>query len=301
MSAPEIFDRALLVQRRDRAARGFDDVSYLVGAAMDDLLERLAFIKRDFRDVLVLGAHTGGPARALRRAMPDARVLEADASAAMLASCDGPSVLADEEALPFEREAFDCVIAPMTLHGVNDLPGALWQVQSILKPDGLLLGALLGGRTLDALAVAVMQAEAELTGGASPRVMPRIDVRQLGGLMQRAGFAMPVVDAVPLTVTYADPLRLMREIKAMGASNCLAGRARTPMTRGLLAAIAAAYQAEAGAPDGRVAATFEMLFMTGWAPHPDQPRALKPGSATHSLAEALGTREIPAGEKPGGA
>jgi len=302
MSVPDLFDRKLVTMRRDRAACGEDvGQDFVLVRVMEDLAERLAFINRTFADVAIVGAHHGVPGRILRQALPSARVVELDASQAMLGRCDGPTVLADEESLPLAEQSVDCIIAPLTLQFVNDLPGALWQIQHALKPDGLFLGAMTGGATLQELRQAMLEAEGALRDGVSPRVAPVVDVREVGGLLQRAGFALPVTDSDAFVVTYDTPLDLMRELKAMGASNALAARSRTPMTRGLLMAAAQAYAHIAPSEaTGRIQATFEVITLTGWAPHPDQPRPLKPGSATHRLADALGTQERATGDKPGG-
>ncbi|MEO1719054.1 MAG: methyltransferase domain-containing protein [Pseudomonadota bacterium] len=287
MDVPRLFDRSLVAHRRNRSATSSPDAGFLLDRAVDDALERLAIVTRDFTDILVLGAHDGRAGRRLRAAYPQATVLEVDHAADLLALADGPTLVADEEALPFEAEQFDLVVSPLVLHAVNDLPGVLSQIQRCLRPDGLLVGALAGGRTLEELADAMLTAEAEQTGAVSMRVAPRIDVRQLGSLLQRAQFALPVVDSDVVSTTYASPLHLMREVKAMGASNALAERPRTPMTRGLLLRACEVYAERYADDDGRVRATFEVLTMTGWAPHPDQPKPLKPGSATHRLADAL--------------
>ena len=300
-AVPVIFDRALWVARRDRAAPQFEACDYLLARVMEDIIDRLAFIARDFREVLVLGAHDGSPARALRQALPASRITSSDWSAAMLARCEPPVVRADEERLAehFDVASFDAVIAPLTLQYVNDLPGALRQIRDILRPDGLFIGVVPGGRNLEELGAATLVAEIEVRGGGSPRVAPRIDVRDLGSLLQRAKFALPVTDSDTVTVTFATALDLMRDLRAMGAGHCLAERARVPMTRGLLMRAAQIYADRFAQPDGRIPATFEFLTMTAWAPHPDQQRPLKPGSASHRLADFLGTQEHPAGDKTG--
>ena len=177
------------------------------------------------------------------------------------------------------------------MHLVNDLPGTLVQIRRILKPDGLFLGAVLGGATLTELRQAFVAAEAEMEGGASPRVAPFADVRDLGGLLQRAGFALPVVDADVVTVAYPTPLHLMREIRAMGASNMLAERRRVPLRRATLLRAAAIYAERFSRADGRVTATFEILTLTGWCPHESQQKPLRPGSATARLSDSLGVPE----------
>ncbi len=208
-------------------------------------------------------------------------------------------IVADEEALPFAPASLDLFVSGLVLHHVNDLPGTLVQVRRALKPDGLLLAALLGGETLKELREAWLIAEDEVSGGASPRVAPFADVRDLGGLLQRAGFALPVADTDVVRVTYASPLDLMREIKAMGASNVLTARRRVPVTRKLLFRAAEIYSERFALADGRVPATFEIITLTAWVPHVSQQKPLQPGSAKARLADALGVKEQGAGEKTG--
>lgn len=292
MSAPhDIFDRVLLVRRRDRVARGAAAHDFLLRRVADDLVERLAIVRRSFPLVLNLGAHHGLLGRRVREIAGVETVIDMESSAKLLALCDGPAVLADEEALPFAAGSLDLVVSGLSLHLVNDLPGTLVQVRRALKPDGLLLAALLGGATLSELREAWLAAETEIEGGASPRVAPFADVRDLGGLLQRAGFALPVVDSDTVTVHYPSPLALMGDLKAMGASNMLAQRRRKPVTRGLLARACEIYIERFGRAGGRVPASFEILTLTAWAPHESQQRPLRPGSAQMRLAQALGVKE----------
>ena len=292
MSAPhDIFDRVLLVRRRDRVARGAAAHDFLLRRVADDLVERLAIVRRSFPLVLNLGAHHGLLGRRVREIAGVETVIDMESSAKLLALCDGPAVLADEEALPFAAGSLDLVVSGLSLHLVNDLPGTLVQVRRALKPDGLLLAALLGGATLSELRGAWLAAETEIEGGASPRVAPFADVRDLGGLLQRAGFALPVVDSDTVTVHYPSPLALMGDLKAMGASNMLAERRRKPVTRGLLARACEIYIERFGGAGGRVPATFEILTLTAWAPHESQQKPLRPGSAQARLAQALGVKE----------
>jgi SAM-dependent methyltransferase len=200
-------------------------------------------------------------------------------------------VLARLDALPLAPASLDLVVSGLSLHLIDDLPGALIQIRQALRPDGLLLAALLGGRTLAELREAWLLAEDEMAGGASPRVAPFADVRDLGGLLQRAGFALPVVDSDTVPVTYANPLALMQDLKGMGASNMLSDRRRVPVARGLVMRAAEIYVERNGLADGRVPATFEILTLTAWAPHESQPQPLKPGSAKSRLADALGVPE----------
>jgi SAM-dependent methyltransferase len=292
----DIFDRALLVRRRDRVAAGARDHEFLLARVADDLVERLAAVQRRFPVALDLGAYHGLIGRRLRQVPGVEMVVEAEPSARLLAQCEAPRVQAGEEALPFRDQSLDLVVSGLSMHLVNDLPGALVQVRRALKPDGLFLAALLGGSTLSELRTALLAAEEELEGGASPRVAPFADVRDLGALLQRARFALPVVDADTVTVTYADPLALMREVRAMGAANALRTRRRAPLRRATLMRALALYQERFGLPNGRVPATFEIVTLTAWAPHESQQQPLQPGTAKVRLADALGTVELPTGD-----
>lgn len=299
MSSPiVIFDRALLARRRDRIAPGIAAHDFLLARVADDLAERLTVVRRQFATVLDLGAHHGLLGRRIAALPGVERVIETDPSPRLLAQCSGHKVLADEEALPFADASFDLVVSGLALQLVNDLPGTLIQIRRALRPDGLMLAALLGGSTLQELREAFLAAEAEVDKGASPRVAPFADVRDLGGLLQRAGFALPVADADAVEVAYASPLALMRDLKAMGAGNVLMARRRAPLRRETLARACAIYQERFARPDGRVTATFEIITLTGWVPHDSQQKPLRPGSAAMRLADALGTDEKTAGEKP---
>jgi SAM-dependent methyltransferase len=293
MSVQNIFDRRLIVERRNRAAGRIASHDFLLQRVADDLVERLAAVNRRFPNAASLGAYHGLIGRRLRRVPAIELVTDVEAAGRLLAQCDGPRVQAVEEALPFADQSLDLVVSGLSLHLVNDLPGALIQIRRALKPDGLLLAALLGGATLSELRTAFLVAEEEMEGGASPRVAPFADVRDLGGLLQRAGFALPVADSDTVTVTYRDPLALMLELRAMGASNALAERSRRPLRRATLARAVEVYRERFGLPDGRVPATFEIVTLTGWAPHPSHPKPLRPGSATTRLADVLGKGGAP--------
>ena len=208
-------------------------------------------------------------------------------------------VVADEEALPFRDGSLDLVVSALALQFVNDLPGTLIQIRRALKPDGLLLAALIGGDSLTELRAAFAAAEAEVEGGVSPRVAPFADLRDLGALLQRAGFALPVTDVDRVTVRYASPLALMHDLRRMGAANALVERRRAPLRRATLRRMLEIYAERFADADGRIRATFEIVWLSGWAPHESQQQPLAPGSAKTRLADALRTREIPAGEKAG--
>jgi SAM-dependent methyltransferase len=294
-----IFDRKLLARRRARAAAQIKDCDFLLQRAAGDIVERLRLVRRQFPVVLDLGAHHGLLGRRIGALPGVSVVIEADLSPELLAQCAGLRVVADEEFLPFRESSFDLVVSGLSLHFVNDLPGALLQIRRALKPDGLFLAAMLGGQTLTELRHAFVLAEDEVEGGASPRVAAFADVRDLGGLLQRAGFALPVSDVDAFIVTYSSPLRLMQELKEMGASNMLVERRRRFMTRRTLTRAAEIYVERFGRPDRRVPATFEIITLTGWAPHESQQQPLRPGSARMRLADALGTTEISTGVKAG--
>jgi SAM-dependent methyltransferase len=300
-SPPRLFDRALHRRRLDRAAPRYGEADFLKARACADMVERLEAIMRSFTVAVDLGARSGAFAKAL--AQSDARervglLIEADMSARMLALRGGLRVQADEERLPFAAESLDLIVSTLALHWTNDLVGALIQIRQALKPDGLFIGALLGGSSLVELRQSLLAAEAELSGGAGLRVSPFADALDGAGLLQRAGFALPVADVDRVTVRYTHPLKLIADLRAMGETNVLVERARQPLSRAVLARACEIYAERFSDPDGRVRATFDLIILTGWAPHPDQQQPLRPGSAKMRLADALHTREIPAGEKP---
>jgi len=292
MSNPHpIFDAALLQHRRDRAAPTADAHDFLLQRVADDLAERLSIVRRAFPQAADLGSHHGVVARRIAACPNVGRLVSFDPSPALLAQAPAPRVQGSLEALPFAEAALDLVVSGLSLQLIDDLPGTLLQIRRALKPDGLLLAALLGGETLRELRDAWLLAETEVLGGASPRVVPFADVRDLGGLLQRAGFALPVADSDLVRATYASPLALMADLKGMGASNMLVERRRVPVTRRLLQRACDIYTERFALADGRVPATFEILTLTAWAPHASQPQPLKPGSAKARLADALGVRE----------
>ncbi|MFN3868255.1 MAG: methyltransferase domain-containing protein [Hyphomicrobiaceae bacterium] len=285
------FDRALLHRRRSRVAGQASSADFLLHRVADDLADRLEIVQRTFPLAANIGAHHGVLSRRLRQVSSVGVMCDVEPVAELLAQCDGPRLQADEEALPFAAGSLDLAVSALSLHLVNDLPGTLIQIRRALKPDGLFMAALLGGATLGELGQAWLTAEAEMTGGASPRVSPSIEVRELGGLLQRAGFALPVVDSETITVAYATPLALMRDVKAMGASNFLNARRRAPVRRDVLVRTCEIYAERFARADGKVIATFEVLSATAWAPDASQQKPLQPGSAQMRLADALGVKE----------
>jgi SAM-dependent methyltransferase len=290
MSAtPLLFDR----QRLASGARRTDpSQNFLMPRAAQELEERLAATLRPFPLALDLGTPTDAFSEALRRARPDARIIRASISTAA-------DVILDEEMMPFEDSTFDLVVSGLSLQSVNDLPGTLAQARRLLKPDGLFMASLIGGRTLHELRSALTEAEAELTGGASPRVHPFVDVRDMGALLQRAGLALPVTDIDSLTVRYPHLFALMADLRALGATNALADRMKRPTRRAVFVRAAEIYAARFADADGRIRATVEIVWASGWAPHESQQKPLRPGSARSRLADVLKVAEQSAGETAG--
>jgi SAM-dependent methyltransferase len=294
--SPLIFDRRLLRARHRRAA-SLGPATFLLDRVADDITDRLATVKRRFDLALDLGTPGEAVRAALARVGSVGTIVAAAAFPAGGAGRVTPFVIADEEALPFGDATLDLVVSTLALQFVNDLPGTLVQIRRALKPDGLLLAALLGGETLTELRESFAAAESETTGGVSPRVAPFADLRDLGALLQRAGFALPVTDTDRLTVRYDSAFALMRDLRRMGATNILVDRRRRPLRRATLVRMAEIYAQRFADPDGRVRATFEIVWLSGWSPHPSQQQPLKPGSAAARLADALGTQEVSTGVK----
>ncbi|MGO8916378.1 MAG: methyltransferase domain-containing protein [Stellaceae bacterium] len=293
-----VFDRRALRRHRSRAARDPGSADFLVVEAAERLADRLQdVVARRFPLALDLGCRHGVLARCLAGRGGIETLIHADTAWDFACRAPPPALVAEAEALPFKPAAFDLVLSNLELHWTNDLPGALLQLRQALKPDGLLLASLFGGETLAELRRALMEAELAEEGGVSPRVSPFADLRDLGQLLQRAGFALPVVDSDTIEVTYADALALMRDLRAMGESNAVAERRRSFTRRATLARAAQLYRELFARPDGRLPARFEIITLTAWAPHASQPLPLRPGSARARLAAALGAVEHPAGDK----
>lgn len=283
MDAPEIFDRKLRRLRRDRAAAHFGEHAFLIDHMADELAERLAMVKRDFHRLLILGSHDGRIGRSFEK--PGRSIINADAGFAFARSSGG--LQCDEDRLPFADASFDLIVSVGVLDSVNDLPGALALVRRILRADGLFLGAFAGAGSLAWLKSAALEADSETSGGAIARIHPQIDVRSAGDLLSRAGFALQVADGERLDVGYGDPIRLMHDLRGMAAGNMLPSR--KTVSRAWLSELFARF-AEAAGPDGRIREAFELVYLTGWAPAPDQPKPARRGSATTSLADTLKAR-----------
>jgi SAM-dependent methyltransferase len=293
---PRLFDHALLAIRRRRAlAHATTGADFLLATVADDVIERLSSVNRRFS----LGVDIGTPLPLLAERVLASGQVDAVVRIDRLAETR-PDIASDLEQLPLAPARLDLAVSALALHWVDDLPGTLAQIREALKPDGLLLAALLGGETLFELRQSLAAAEAEITGGASPRVAPFTELRAAGALLQRAGFALPVIDQDRRIVRYASALDLMRDLRAMGATNVLHERSRRPLTRAILFRAVAIYAERFSDPDGRVRATFDVISLSGWKPHESQQKPLRPGSAKARLADALGAVEKPAGEKAGG-
>jgi len=293
MDPMQVFDRGLARRRRDRAAATVHQVAPILDAAADLLLDRLEDTTRRFSRALDLGGRGSVAPRLLARGVE--WVVSADLSAPMAKLAGGTAVAADEEFLPFAPASFDLILASLSLHWVNDLPGALIQIRRALAPDGLFLASLPGLGTLQPWREALAATEVALRGGLSPRISPFPELRDGAGLLQRAGFALPVADAETLALAWRTPFGLLADLRAAGEGNAVLARDKRTPPRALFPQAAAALTPGA---EGYVA-PLRLLMLTGWAPHASQQQPARPGSVTQRLAEALGTVEYKAGERPG--
>lgn len=293
---PKIFDRRLLRARQARA-RKLGPATFLLDRTASELGERLSAVLRQFSIAVDLGT----PTDVVRQVLAASGKAGTIVAATVHSNPGGRSFLsvaADEETLPFANASLDLVVSALALQFVNDLPGTLIQIRRALKPDGLLLAALVGGESLSELREAIAAAEIEIEGGVSPHIAPFADVRELGALLQRAGFALPVVDSERLVVRYDSIPALIRDLRHMGATNILNERRRKPLKRATVQRMADVYRERFADEDGRLRASFEIIWLSGWAPHEGQQKPLRPGSATRRLSDALNTAEISTGEKP---
>lgn len=295
---PRVFDRTRVRQSRNRSAAKLDKHRFLIDWAIKNLSDRLCDIKRDFPLAIQIGGRTTAEQDKITKETGRIKTLyHMDMAEKLLGrKVNNMAVQGDEEFLPFAKDSLDLVISPLTLHSVNDLPGALIQINYALKPDGLFLGAMLGGETLYELRHAMMQAEKNIKGGISPRIAPFADKPQMGALLQRAGLALPVVDSDILTVTYDNLHDLMHDLRGMGENNAIEARSRHFTSRAVMEEAARLYREQYSDNNGRLIASFEIIFLIGWAPHENQQKPLKPGSAAYNLAEALDTKEQKTGE-----
>ena len=296
MTQPHLFDRSLIATRRRRALEHpVAGADFLIARVVDDLAERLSVVTRQFDVAVALGGATSHVADMLMASGKVGRIIRADGLAGDAGGSNRADLVCHEDALPFAPASLNLIVSALTLQTIDDLPGVLVQARRALAPDGLVMAALLGGDTLRELRDSLASAEIELTGGLSPRVAPFVDVRDMGGLLQRAGLALPVTDSDRLTVRYSDMFALLRDLRAMGGGNSLAERSRRPATRRFFLRAAEIYAERYSDPDGRIRATFHIISALGWAPSDTQPRPARPGSATVRLADALNAIEHRAG------
>lgn len=297
----QVFDRDLVRRRRDRASSTLHKADFLLHETGHRLVDRLFDVTRDFPVALDLGCHGGQIATGLGEHKKIGTLIQADTSPRMASMARAtnarPTIVADEEFLPLAENSLDLVISNLSLHWVNDLPGALAQIRRAIRPDGLLLATLFGGETLRELRTAFLEAEMETSGGVAPRISPFTDVRDAGNLLTRAGFALPVVDADIITVTYGDMFKLMADLRAMGETNAVIERRKMPTRRETFLRAAEFYHTHFADERGRLKATFQIITMTAWSPHASQQKPLRPGSATTRLADALATQEVSLGEQ----
>jgi SAM-dependent methyltransferase len=287
-----IFDQTLIAKNRERAKNLPEGpATFLLDIAAEELAGRLGAVEREFEEAAELHGGSGVTARMLVETGKVGRMRRVETSTTFAAG-DGDILIAPLDAVPLEPQSVNLIVSPLSLHVTNDTPGVFIQIRRALKPDGLFLAAVPGSGTLQELREALLAAESETSGGASPRVIPFADVRDLGALLQRAGFALPVADTENYTVRYDTMFGLMRDLRAMGMANPLVGRSRTPLRRETLVRAAEIYAERFSDPDGRIRATFSIVYLAGWAPHENQQKPLKPGSAKVRIADALKTQEI---------
>ena len=301
MAVPLLFNQQLIRQHRQRASRDYADFAFLKDAAAARLADRLELIRRDFNLCLDLGAHDGRLAQHfaqhsgqdLAGSVKIGHMIQADPAVgfALAAANYGSGIVHALDQLPYKAESFDAVFSCLSLHWVDDLPGLMMQARRLLKPDGLLLMSLLGGNSLIELRQVLAEAEQDITGGLSPRCAPMADIRDIGGLLGRAGLALPVADSDRLTVHYPHMFKLMADLRGMGEQNALLARLKTPTRRDVFYRAAEIYQQRFGQADGQVPASFEIVTVTGWAPHESQQKPLRPGTAAQRLATVLESDE----------
>lgn len=281
-----VFNRKIVHMNRERASHEFQNNTFLLKEITERLIDNLQDIRKTFQNVVSVQADIG----AVSNYFKDALVIHQDISLSMIQGNAGLTLQGDEEFFPYQNQSLDLILSCLSLHWVNDVPGALVQFFNSLKPDGLFMAALLGGETLKELRQVMMRAEMELRGGVSPHISPFLDVRDAGSLMQRAGFALPVASAETITVTYANAFSLMKDLKSMAEQNSLTKRFKGLTRPELFTRCAELYHQEYANVDGRIPATFEILYLQGWVPHESQQKPLKPGSATMPLKDALGVK-----------
>lgn len=296
----EIFNRRLIRSRRDRFSAHIKDYNFLHNWAGEQIADRFEDIKREFPCSLFMSPRCdNNVTNKIKNAAGITYPLAMDLSAGMLDHYSDNKFLGDEEFLPIKKNSLDGVISILNLHTINDLPGALIQINRALKADGVFIGSMFGGETLFELREALNHAEMKIKGGISPRVAPFADKQQMGALMQRTGYALPVIDSELITISYDSIFALMKDVRFMAEGNAVSARSKTMTSRSIMMEAAKYYAENYSEADGKIFATFEIIFVIGWAPHESQQQPLRPGSAKQSLASALGTEEIKTGIQTG--
>jgi SAM-dependent methyltransferase len=278
-----VFDRNIVRQNRNRCAPKLEQHGFLIDWTLNQIQSRLGDVKKEFPTALQIGCRSS---KNLKNQFGVENLYSLD-----LAENLNPDIQADEEFLPFAKDSFNLIYSPLNLHTTNDLPGVLSQINHVLKEDGLFIAGILGGETLFELRDSMTRIELEISGGQSPHIAPFADMQQMGSLMQRAGFNLPVIDSEKITVTYDNVLKLMEDIRNMGEGNALIERKKTFSNYDYFGRVIQDYAAHHSENDGRVKATFEVIFIAGWAPHENQQKPLQPGSATNRMADALESNE----------
>lgn len=289
-----IFDKESLLRKRSRAIKTFSQHDFLHQWSKNQLMDRLSDINRDFNVAVAIGSRC--PIESTDHDKIKSSIVT-DITRQTISQCTSDYIIADEEFLPFAPKSLDLVISNLNLHTVNDLPGCLLQIRHALKNDGLFLASMLGGETLHELRKIMMEVELEIYGGVTPRISPFADKPQMGDLLQRAGYTLPVVDSDIITVTYDNIFKLYSDLRGMGETNIVSARRKTIDQKNFFMRVAEKYQSAHAESDGRIIASFEVIFLLGWSPDESQQKPLRPGSAKHSLAEALGAQEFQTGDK----
>ena len=287
-----IFDRALIKHKRQRASRKFTDHDFLFRWSKNQLCDRLLDINRHFDTAINIGSRC--PVTLEHSKINQLATM--DLMDTPITPC-APYIQGTEEFLPIATKSMDLVLSNLNLHTVNDLPGTIIQIRNTLKNDGLFMASIFGGETLHELRKTIAETELSMFGGISPRIFPFADKPQMGDLLQRAGLNLPIIDSEIITVTYDSVFKLLHDIRGMGESNTILERSKTPLNKEFFMRLAHKYHDNFAESDGRIIASFEIIFLHGWAPHKSQQKPLRPGSAKNSLAEALGSTEIKTGEK----
>lgn len=282
----DLFNRSLIRSRRERIAASFSDYDFLNREISERLIDNLHDIKMSFETILSMNLCDD----TIRSYFKDVFLINQNMAHKMLAGKYGKKVQADEDLFPYKNQCLELIISCLTLHWINDIPGSLIQIRRSLKPNGLFMGAVFGGETLFELRASMLKAGIDIRGGATPHVSPFIDIRDAGTLMQRAGFSLPVISTERITVNYTDAFSLMKELKNMGENNALIKRFKGLTSKKFMFAVAEKYQQDYGNEDGKVSATFDVIYMKGWAPHESQQQPLKPGTGKISLKVALGSK-----------